>query len=564
MRLFLFCFSFFFCLSLNADENQQQIEAPIHALTVYLNGAEVMHKKQIMLQPGRNELSFVGLSSMLIPKSVQFSAEGPVSLLAISNRIDYIYGMKKSDSRLRLITDSLELMTDNNALISGQIDAFQKEKLLLEANQNLNGTEKGVTTAELKLAADFYRSRITEINAELTKLQRKQQKLSTIINRLYSQVNSEERNPNPPMGEITILVNVTAETKITTGIELRYVVSNAGWAPAYDLIAEDVGKPIELKYRAKVFNNTNVDWKNVKLRLSTGDPMKSAAVPQLEKWTLNFQTDESLRLQESQYQQLQFDRKAQESAPSMALENQNLANNAPQLATGDAKVVTQPSVQFEEIQISELSAEFDIKTAYDIPADGQPYIVDVTAYNLNATYQYQAVPRLDREAFLIARITGWEELDLVEGAANVYFGGTYVGQSYIYTRSTNDTLDLSLGRDKKLLVTRTKVKELNSERSSGTTKKESYSYEIVVKNTRKAAINVELMDQIPISQNTEIVVETQQLSNGIIDPATGFITWKLTIPPGESVKVILSYSVKYPKDKALNTRSYKKASRAKF
>lgn len=544
-----------------AGENEQRIEAPLRSATVYLNGAELVHKKQISLQPGRNELKFVGITSRMIPKSIQFVATGPVSLLAISNRIDYLYGQIKSDVKLRQLSDSLDQMNDQYAILNGQIEAFQKEKQLLDANQRMSGTEKGISAAELKLSADFYRVRFTEINTEIIKLQRRQQKMSSTIARLNAQIESENGNPNPPMAEIVIQVNVTGGVKITSDIDLRYIASDAGWTPSYDLIAEDVGKPIDLKYRAKVFNRTNVDWKDLKLRLSTGDPMKSAAAPQLERWALNFQTND-YRPQSDYYGRGQ---------QPQSLESQNLANNAPASAMAQdqdylvekAKPVAS-AVQFEEIQISELSAEFDIKTPYDIPADGQPYIVDVTSYNLSATFQYQAIPKLDRDAFLMARITGWEELDLVEGPANVYFGGTYVGQSYIYTRSTNDTLDLSFGRDQKLVVTRAKLKEMSSEKPSGTTKKESYSYEIVVKNTRKSTVSVELQDQIPVSQNAEIIVETQNLSGGELDPATGFVTWKLNIPPGESVKLVLSYSVKYPKNKSLNTRTYKKASRAKL
>jgi uncharacterized protein (TIGR02231 family) len=292
--------------------------------------------------------------------------------------------------------------------------------------------------------------------------------------------------------------------------------------------------------------------------------MKSAAAPQPERWVLNFQNDYQIQ------QRSQFYSNA--PAQQQSLESQSLRNNMPSAAPAkgyyegneDEKQTVATGPEFEEIQISELSAEFDIKSTYDIPANGEPYIVDVTTHNLNASFQYRAVPKLDRDAFLMARITGWEELDLVEGPANVYFGGTYVGQSYIYTRSTSDTLDLSFGRDQKLVVTRTKLKEMSSEKPSSTTKKESYSYEIVVKNTRKSAVNVELVDQIPVSQDAEIIVETQNVSGATVDPATGFVTWKLNIPPGESVKLTLSYSVKYPKNKTLNTRSYKRASRAKF
>ena len=171
---------------------------------------------------------------------------------------------------------------------------------------------------------------------------------------------------------------------------------------------------------------------------------------------------------------------------------------------------------------------------------------------------------MEKEAFLLARITGWEDLELVEGQANVYFGGTYVGQSYIYTRSVDDTLDLSFGRDQKLVVTRTKLKEFNNEKSSATTKKETYSYEINVKNTRKIPVTVKLEDQVPVSQDAEIIVEASEISKGVLDPATGIITWNMTIQPGETQKVILTYSVKYPKSKSVKTKKYRSVSAPAF
>lgn len=541
---------------LGAGESDQKIEAPISSVIVYLTGGEIAHKKQVSLAPGRNELVFVGLSSHLIAKSIQFTATGDVSLLAISTRIDYLYGQKKSDDRLKQVSDSMIMMEDALAITRGNIDAYAREKTMLEVNQKVGG-EKGATAAELKLSADFYLQRMMEINTELVKLRRKEKNQQEVYNRLTQQYYSLNQREHPPMAEITILVNNPSAAKVMSDVDLHYVVSDCGWAPAYDLIAEDVGKPIDLRYRAKVFNSTDVDWKNIKMKLSTADPMQSAAAPVMEKWTLNF--DQPVRYAEY-YQQQPQQQQDYNNAPA-ALSSQNVANT--QYSRGDTEG-PQPQVQYEQIQVSELAAEFDIKQTYDIPANGQPYIVDVTQYNLNATYRYSCIPKMEREAFLLARITGWEDLDLVEGPANVYFGGTYVGQSYIYTRSVDDTLDISLGRDKKLVVTRTKLKEFNNEKTVGSSKKETYSYEIVVKNTRKTPVEVELMDQIPVSQDAEIIVEATELSKGELDPATGFVTWHMNILPGETQKVVLTYTIKYPKSKQVNTRRYKTKARAKF
>jgi uncharacterized protein (TIGR02231 family) len=171
---------------------------------------------------------------------------------------------------------------------------------------------------------------------------------------------------------------------------------------------------------------------------------------------------------------------------------------------------------------------------------------------------------VDHDAFLLARITQWESLDLVEGPANVYFGGTFVGQSYIKPRSLDDTLDLSLGRDKKIIVTRTKTKDLTSVKTIGNSKKESYGYEFNVKNNHKGNINIDLIDQVPVSRNTDIAVESVNISKASKDDATGELKWNFNIPPGTTQKFELSYVIKYPKNKSIGGEVKRRAIRAKF
>src|SRR6185436_12920097 len=126
--IFTFCFASLLSLQLSAGDNEQIIEAPITAVTVYLTGVEVAHEKTISLQPGRNELHFIGLTSKLVPKSIQFTATGEVSVLAISNRVDYIFGQKKNDARVNQLNDSLTLLSDQSAVTTAQIDAYVKEQ----------------------------------------------------------------------------------------------------------------------------------------------------------------------------------------------------------------------------------------------------------------------------------------------------------------------------------------------------------------------------------------------------------------------------------------------------
>ncbi|MCE3225614.1 MAG: hypothetical protein K0S32_165 [Bacteroidetes bacterium] len=556
------------CFGIAVSQNVEnvQVKTPVKSVTLYLDGAEVAQAKQVNLNAGRTLITFTGLSPKLISKSIQVNVAPDVTVLSVSDKINFLSESKETP-RLKQIKDSIEMLSDANMQLQWQIDAFNGEKAMLAKNESIGGNDKGVNPADLKLALDLYRTRLKEIHTELFALVKKRDKTNLVIAKLNRQM-SENGETELPTAEISILVNANAKT--STNVDLRYVVKESGWSPSYDLISEDVNKPIELKYRAKVYNNSGIDWNDVKIKLSTSDPMQSASKPEMQPWFLNFSNPIVYNTNSNPYGNYGNDNRNSDNYQQQQAVSQtkSLYENELSAVTIKGKKDEQkkqnPSIQYEEVQVSELSAEFDIKQAYSIPADAKPYIVDVITYNLNATFQYYSVPKIEKEAFMLARITGWEELDLVEGPANVYLAGTFVGQSYINTRSVDDTLNLSFGRDKKIMVTRTKLKDFNKETTSGTSRKVTYSYEMIVKNNHKGPIQIELADQLPVSQSSEIIVDAIETSKAEVNALTGQMKWKISLAPDESKKIILTYSVKYPKNKSLNLYKSKAKYRAKF
>lgn len=551
--ILVFCFAE---ISAQTTEISQEVNTPVQSVIIYLYGAEVSQTKTVTLSPGRNKITFTGLSPKLDSKSIQVSASGGVAILAISDAINYMANQKESN-RIKQLKDSVTILSDGINQNNNDRDAYVTEKNMLLKNESIGGQDKGVAIAELKLAADFYRARIKEINTEISKLDKKNSTLQQSLTNVNQQLYELNAKNNQPTAEISVLISSSA--KISSTIDLKYLVTDAGWAPSYDLHAEDINLPIELKYRAKVFNNTGIDWNDVKLKLSTADPSKSASKPELLPWDLTYVTVQKNR---SAYA------KQKSAAPAYQSGEGYMQNSISNIEAGKfglaTKPVVKPTVNFVEIEIAELSAEFDIKIPYTFPSDSKPYIVDVTEYKLPATFQHFSAPKLDRDAFLLARITGWEDLDLVEGAANVYYGGTFVGQSYIYTRSADDTLDLSLGRDNKVLVTRSKVKEFNTKKYIGSTTKETFAYEMIVKNNRKTPIQIEVEDQLPISTQSDVTVDAIEISKAEYDAKTGKLVWKYNLQPGEIKKIELSFSVKYPKTSKINTQKYRTVSSPSF
>jgi uncharacterized protein (TIGR02231 family) len=178
--------------------------------------------------------------------------------------------------------------------------------------------------------------------------------------------------------------------------------------------------------------------------------------------------------------------------------------------------------------------------------------VDIRNYELKADYNYSTAPKLDHDAFLLAKATGWEELSLLPGEANIFFEGTFTGKSFIDPNNIKDTLSLSLGRDKRIVVKREKQKEFSSRKFIGTNQKESYAWEISIRNTKAEAIKISLEDQIPVSQNSQIEVTTIDITGAKYNKNTGKLSWDLNLKANETKKIVFKYEVKYPKDKQVN------------
>src|SRR5690554_3651924 len=119
-------------------------------------------------------------------------------------------------------------------------------------------------------------------------------------------------------------------------------------------------------------------------------------------------------------------------------------------------------------------------------------------YDLPAFYQYYCVPKIDKDAFLIANIVDWEKYNLLEGEANVFFEDTYVGKTLMDVRYASDTLEISLGRDKKVSVNREKIKDYTAKQFIGNKKEETRAWKTTVKNNKNQAINMIILDQVPV------------------------------------------------------------------
>jgi uncharacterized ubiquitin-like protein YukD/uncharacterized coiled-coil protein SlyX len=236
---------------------------------------------------------------------------------------------------------------------------------------------------------------------------------------------------------------------------------------------------------------------------------------------------------------------------------QRLQGRMPGVVVNNIRIRGNSSIQTSPVQVeskeNQTNIQFNIQNPYTILSDGKQFTVDIGQYQISATYQYFAAPKIKPEAYLNASIVGFNEINLLSGEANIFFEGTFLGKTVIdLQNSMVDTLNISLGVDKNVVVSRERIKNYNEKQVLGSSQRANRGFVIDVKNRKTQTINLLIEDQIPVSNTSEVIVENEELSNGKLDESTGKITWNFKLKPDEQKKLDLKYRVKYPKNKTIN------------
>ena len=119
-------------------------------------------------------------------------------------------------------------------------------------------------------------------------------------------------------------------------------------------------------------------------------------------------------------------------------------------------------------------------------------------------------------------------------------------------QNASDTLTISLGVDKNVVVKREKQTDFNQKQFIGSSQRDNRSYVIDIKNRKSQLINLIIEDQIPISSSSDISIEKQEISQAKYNESDGKLRWQFTLQPNEQKKLALKYQVKYPKNKPIN------------
>jgi len=218
---------------------------------------------------------------------------------------------------------------------------------------------------------------------------------------------------------------------------------------------------------------------------------------------------------------------------------------------------TVPADRDESIPISiaqvqkATSFNFEFKDPYTVLSNNENYAVELNKINMSTEFEYITIPKIQQDVFLQANLRDWEKYNLLDGEANIFLDDTFMGKTLLSPQSASDSLQLSLGQDKRVTVTREKITDFSKRQFIGGKKTEQLAWRITVRNNTNEVANIVVLDQIPISQRDEIEVEVKEKSKASIDAETGTVKWQASISPNGSQVFDLIYTVKYPKNSNL-------------
>ncbi|MEI6347593.1 MAG: DUF4139 domain-containing protein [Bacteroidota bacterium] len=498
-----------------------EINSQITDVVVFRQGAQVTSQAKTVLHAGVNHITVLGNPQNMVFASLQVNGVGNFTINSVKSRMDYSNNEKLNLKQQAIIAkrDSIDAQIRLQQVL---MEATTEEESLLNSNLEIGGEQTGINILELKQIADYSSITLTQIKQKQQLIKEKIEKLNKARKLIELELNNKSETAK--VFSVVDLV-LTAPVQTNAVIELQYFTPDAQWVPLYDLRVNDLNGKINLAYKAQVFQYTGLEWNKVQLTLSTGNPSSNMQKPTVRKRFVDAYADVKRRRKVAYTKQDGAMGSVRGARVSSTNENQIIPEQNP------------------------TTVEFPIPIPYTIKNNDNATLLELNKFNFEASYEVYAAPEWDLSAYLTAQTYGWEGNGFEEGNMNIFLSGSFIGAINLDPSSINDTLVLSLGKDKSTIIEREKTVDYAKNKALTNNVEETYAYTLKVKNTRNNIVKIKVEEQIPIPREEEISVNITNKGDAKYDAETGILTWSLTLKPKEMITLKYGYSLKRPKDR---------------
>ncbi len=263
---------------------EKPVTTTISAVKVFLSGAEVTRTGKVDLPKGTATLVFAGLSEEVDPSNIQVSGSGAFTILGVQHRLNYLEE-KQDRAEVVVLKDRIKALEEELEQDNSMLAVVDKEDARLAKNEVVAG-DQGLSIQQLQSINEYLRGRQEALAFKRIEIRRKIAALNEQLGKVKLQLAQVQGKKTRPTSEV--VVEVSANAAVSATLTLKYMVSSAGWSPTYDIRVADITKPMQLTYKAQVYQSTGEDWDKVQLALSSGEPNKEAIMPTLYPWRLDF------------------------------------------------------------------------------------------------------------------------------------------------------------------------------------------------------------------------------------------------------------------------------------
>ncbi|MCL1665282.1 DUF4139 domain-containing protein [Elizabethkingia ursingii] len=505
------------------------VKAKVTTVNVYRNAAELQGSVNVNLPAGISEVVITNIADEIEEKSVQIGVNNKnVTILSSQFTTDYVsnFKMDKTNPRIKTVTDSIKLVESFLSKSNIELEATTKTLELLDKNQTVLVGSNTSNVTQLMQLTDYYKTKRVELSNNLVSIKERNASFQKRLDRLKSSIKiNAEKEEQDAEGVLVVKVNTAIATNAR--LDIGYLSENASWTPFYEVKGVNLVQPLDFMFKGKVKQDTGLDWKGVKLTLINGKANQNNNAPTLHPWFLE------------------------------SYKNDNEVRNEPIARGNKSKKDTVQSKIIEEVVVTavgykivenQLNMSFDTDIPYDIASNDEDHLINLKQIKIPAIYKYFVAPRSARDAFLVARISNFNQYNLIPGDASVIFENMYVGETRINPNQTTDELTITLGNDKKISVIKEIIDDKNSRKTFASSQEKIFTYDLVIRNNKKDIIEIEVKDQIPLSKDEAVKIELLESSKAEFDHEKGFLTWNVKLNPSEIKKIRVSYKVRYPKD----------------
>ena len=540
-----------------APVNAAEVPAPsrIDSVTVYLSGAQVARTARVSLGEGEHTIIFNDLPAEAVPGSIRVDGKATAKLDIQSVDARRLYIPRADQATLQAerkrLEDEIEKLRDERGLAQGQQDAAQTQKTLLSNLAQMPGRPlEGKEPAQPVPQTDWAQV-LALIGTGMTQAQRSALEAEVAKRELDRKIEELEKKLSevaPARVQRTeVKVFVRAADSLDADLTLSYQVRNASWLPLYDARLDTGSKTaaphLDLTRRAEIKQSTGESWDNVALRLSTTRPTAKAAAPELQTETVDFEREVGPRLGEAPPQApvkrlSQADKRQQDARDELkakAFKPGVAANVAPTNAT---------------VAAAPFQAVFVVPGRLTIPATGEAKRVQLRQNNIEPTLTVRTVPKIDPKAYLYVKLILPKGSPLLPGAVSLFRDGAFVGTGKLPVLAPGEEHEIGFGSDDQVRVRHAVLKQTRGETGLiSSARTDSRRFRITVKNQHERAVELVVLDQIPVSLNEEIKVDLlgpTKPTKRNVDDKRGILAFESKLDPEQERVIEFGYRVTWP------------------